>query len=188
LRTGRPRRKPLPADRVLTLPNALTLTRIVCVPVILLLLLAEADLPAAVLFVVAALTDFFDGRLARRVGPTRVGRVLDPLADRLMISGVAIVLALRGILPGWAVAILVLRDLLALLGALVVRGRVRVNRVGKAATAVLMTAVALVVFDLEGMGVILFYVGIALSVVAGAMYAGRHFGLLGIGDTGRGAE
>lgn len=186
MRTGGPQSKPPSADRILTLPNALTLARLVSIPVILLLLLAEADVAAAVLFVAAALTDFFDGRLARRAGPTKFGSVLDPLADRLMISGVALVLAIRGILPGWAVAILLLRDVLALFGALVVRGRIRVNRAGKAATAVLMAAVALVVLDLEGVGVILFYAGITLSVVSGAIYAGRHFGL--IGETGRGTE
>ncbi len=159
--------------RVFTVPNALTLFRLAAVPCIMALLLARADFAAAVLFVVAALTDFFDGRLARRAGPTYVGQVLDPLADRFMLSGVAIVLAIRGLLPVWAVAILVGRDLLTVLGSVLVKSKIRVNRVGKAATAVLMAAVALVVLDFERVGEILFYAGICLSLAAGAIYAVR---------------
>src|SRR5215218_858775 len=140
-------------DRVFTVPNALSLLRLFMVPVVL-----------------AAATDFLDGRLARRAGPTRLGRILDPLADRLMLSSVAVVLAIRGLLPVWAVAILVGRDLLALFGSLVVGSKIRVNRVGKAATAVLMGAVALVVISPGVVGEAIFYAGFGLSIVAGLMY------------------
>jgi cardiolipin synthase len=90
-----------------------------------------------------------------------------------MLSSVAVVLAIRGLLPAWAVAVLVGRDLLALLGSLVVGSKIRVNRVGKAATAVLMGAVALVVV-MPGtvVGEIMFYAGFGLSIVAGLMYVG----------------
>ena len=158
------------SDRVFTVPNALSLLRLFMVPIVVVLLLGGADGPAAALFVLAALTDFLDGRIARRAGPTRLGRILDPLADRLMLSSVAVVLALRGLLPVWAVAILVGRDLLALLGSLVFGGKIRVNRVGKAATAVLMVAVAFVVISPGKVGEIMFYAGFVLSVVAGLLY------------------
>jgi len=125
-------------DRIFTLPNALSLARLFMVPIVVALLLAGADGLAAALFMLAAVTDFLDGRLARRAGPTRLGQILDPLADRLMLSSVAVVLAVRGLLPAWVVAILVGRNLLALLGRVMVGSKVRVNRVGKAATAVLM--------------------------------------------------
>ena len=153
-----------------TVPNALSLLRLFMVPVVVALLLAGSDGLAAAFFVLAALTDFLDGKLARRAGPTRLGQILDPMADRLMLSSVAVVLAIRGLLPIWAVAILVGRDLLALLGSLVVGSKIRVNRVGKAATAVLMGAVALVVISPGGVGEIIFYVGFGLSIVAGLMY------------------
>jgi len=158
-------------DRVFTLPNALSLLRLFMVPLVVALLLARSDALGAAFFVLAAATDFLDGRIARRAGPTRLGRILDPVADRLMLSSVAVVLAVRGLLPAWAVAILVGRDLLALAGSLVVGSKIRVNRVGKAATAVLMGAVALVVI-IPGavVGEILFYIGFGLSIVAGLMY------------------
>src|SRR5918994_3339100 len=157
--------------RIFTVPNALSLARLFMVPGVVALLLARADGLAAALFVLAAVTDFLDGRLARLAGPTRLGRILDPVADRLMLSSVAVVLAVRGLLPAWAVAILVGRDLLTLVGIFVVGSKVRVNRIGKAATAVLMGAIALVVL-MPGtvVGVILFYAGFGLSIVAGLMY------------------
>jgi cardiolipin synthase len=157
-------------DQVFTVPNALSLLRLFMVPVVVALLLAGSDGLAAAFFVLAALTDFLDGKLARRAGPTRLGQILDPMADRLMLSSVAVVLAIRGLLPIWAVAILVGRDLLALLGSLVVGSKIRVNRVGKAATAVLMGAVALVVISPGVVGEAIFYAGFGLSIVAGLMY------------------
>ena len=160
-------------DRVFTVPNALSLLRLIMVPVVVARLLAGSDGLAAAFFVLAALTDFLDGKLARRAGPTRLGQILDPVADRLMLSSVAVVLAIRGLLPIWAVAILVGRDLLALFGSLVVGSKIRVNRVGKAATAVLMGAVALVVISPGVVGEVIFYAGFGLSIVAGLMYAWR---------------
>ena len=170
-------------DRVFTLPNALSLLRLFMVPLVVALLLARLDALGAAFFVLAAATDFLDGRIARRAGPTRLGRILDPVADRLMLSSVAVVLAVRGLLPAWAVAILVGRDLLALAGSLVVGSKIRVNRVGKAATAVLMGAVALVVI-IPGavVGEIMFYAGFGLSIVAGLMYLRSVRRLFGGGE------
>lgn len=158
-------------DRIVTVPNALSLARLFMVPIVIALLLAQADGLAVAIFALAAVTDFLDGRLARRGEPTRIGRLLDPVADRLMLSSVAVVLAVRGLLPTWAVAVLVGRDLLALVGGIVVGNKIRVNRLGKAATAVLMGAVAIVVL-IPGtvMGEIVFYVGFGLSIGAGLMY------------------
>ena len=158
------------SDRIFTVPNALSLLRLFMVPIVVALLLGGADGVAAALFVLAAATDFLDGRIARRAGPTRLGRILDPVADRLMLSSVAVVLAMRGLLPAWAVAILVGRDLLTLVGSLVVGSKIRVNRVGKAATAVLMVAVAFVVISPGKIGEIMFYAGFVLSVAAGLLY------------------
>jgi cardiolipin synthase len=165
-------------DRVLTLPNALTLLRLLAIPVVLLLLLAERDVAAVGVFVLAAITDFLDGVIARRWGGTSyLGAVLDPVADRLMLSSVAVVLALREILPFWAVAILVGRDVLALVGSLAFRGKIRVNKVGKAATAILMSSVAVIMYRPgtpgEILGEVMFALGLGLSLVAGALYVGK---------------
>ena len=165
------------------MPNALSFLRLFMVPVVVALLLAGSDGIAAAFFVLAAVTDFLDGRLARRTGPTRLGRILDPVADRLMLSSVAVVLAIRGLLPVWAVAILVGRDLLALVGSLLVGSKIGVNRVGKAATAVLMAAVAIVVIVPGAVvGEIMFYAGFGLSIAAGLMYVRSVRCLFGGGE------
>jgi cardiolipin synthase len=98
--------------------------------------------------------------------------ILDPLADRLLLSSVAAVLAVRGLLPILVVAMLVGRDVLALAGSLMFRGKIRVNKVGKAATAVLMASVVVIIYRPGVVGEIMFYSGLGLSLVAGALYVG----------------
>ncbi|HZY66700.1 MAG TPA: CDP-alcohol phosphatidyltransferase family protein [Rubrobacteraceae bacterium] len=158
------------AREVFTVPNALSLLRLAMVPVVVVLLFMRADVTAVVVFILAAITDFLDGALARRTRPTLVGKILDPVADRLMLSSAAVVLAIREELPIWVVAILVGRDLLALVGGLAFGKKISVNLVGKAATALLMVAVALIIFSPGTLGEIIFYAGFGLSLVAGLLY------------------
>ncbi len=169
-------------DRVLTVPNLLTLLRLLAIPVVILLLLSRKDSLAAAVFVLAAVTDFLDGRIARRrggAGASYLGAILDPVVDRLMLSSVAAVLAFRGLLPVLVVAMLVGRDVLALLGTLGFRGKIRVNKVGKAATAILMASVVVVMYKPGVIGEIMFYAGLGLSFVAGALYVGSATRLFG---------
>lgn len=156
--------------RVLTVPNALSLLRLAMVPVVVALLLAEADVAAVVVFILAAVTDFLDGVLARRTQPTFVGKILDPVADRLMLSSTAVVLAVRGALPVWAVAILVARDLFSLVGGLVFGRKLSVSWLGKAATALLMVALATIIFSPGVVGEGIFYAGFVCSLTAAFFY------------------
>ena len=176
--------------RVLTLPNVLTLLRLLAIPVVLLLLFAQRDVAAVTVFVLAAITDFLDGMIARRWGgASYLGTVLDPVADRLMLSSVAVVLTIRGILPFPVVAILVGRDVFALVGSLAFRGKIRVNKVGKAATAVLMASIAVIMYRPgatgEIVGEVMFYSGLGLSLIAGALYVSKIKKLYN-GNAGRG--
>ena len=178
-------------ERVLTLPNVLTLLRLIAIPVVLLLLFAGRDVLAVMVFVLAAITDFLDGVIARRwSGASYLGAVLDPVADRLMLSSVAVVLAIRGLLPFPIVAILVGRDVIALVGSLSFRGKIKVNKVGKAATVVLMASVAVIMYRPgatgEIVGEIMFYSGLGLSLIAGALYVGKIKKLYN-GNAGRGS-
>lgn len=156
--------------RVLTVPNVLSLLRLGMVPVVVVLLLARADMAAAIVFVLAAITDFLDGAIARRTQPTFLGKILDPVADRLMLSSTAVVLVIRGMLPVWAVVILVGRDTIALVGGLVFGRKLSVNRVGKAATALLMVSIAMIILRPGIFAEAVFYVGFVLSLVAALMY------------------
>ena len=127
-------------DRVLTVPNALSFLRLLLIPVFLwLVLVARADLAAVAVLTVSGITDWADGVIARRTGQmTRLGRILDPLVDRLTIAATLLGLALRDLVPWWLVLLLVARELLllALVPALRRRGLVAlpVHYLGKAAT------------------------------------------------------
>jgi cardiolipin synthase len=132
------------ADRVLTVPNLLSFARLLGVPVFLwLVIVAEADVWALILLVAAGVTDWLDGAIARWTGQfSRLGALLDPVADRLYIAATVIGLAVRGIIPWWLVLLLALRDvmLLGLLPILRSRGMIAmpVTLVGKAATFCLL--------------------------------------------------
>ncbi|MFZ4485672.1 MAG: CDP-alcohol phosphatidyltransferase family protein [Candidatus Nanopelagicales bacterium] len=133
-----------PSERVLTLPNALSFARILGVPVFLwLILVPQADLWALALLVLAGITDWLDGAIARATGQTsRLGAMLDPLADRLYIAATLLGLAVRSIIPWWLVGLLVLRELMLLALVPLLRRRglfaLPVTVTGKAATFCLM--------------------------------------------------
>jgi len=170
----------LPAAIVRQLPNALTTVRLAAVPLFAALLLSANGAPApmaAAVFAFAALTDFLDGELSRRLhAQSRYGRLLDPIADRLLIDVAAILLWHEGRVPLALVVILLVRDVL-LLGSLVVgpgRGYgVRVNVVGKAGTLVMMMGLLLAIVTPPGSAPanLVLWTGVSLLLLAGVVYA-----------------
>lgn len=99
-------------DRVWTVPNALSFVRLACIPAFLVLLARHQDGWAFAVLALSGASDFLDGRIARRYHQvSRLGQVLDPLADRLFIVSTVLALALRQIVPWWLVALILLRDL-----------------------------------------------------------------------------
>ena len=172
--------------RVWTVPNALSFLRLLGVPLFLwLVLVPEADGWALGVLMLSGVTDYLDGYLARRLHQTsRLGQILDPVADRLYILAVVIGLALRDIVPWWFAIILPLRD--ALLWGLVPILRTRgysalpVHFLGKAATFNLLYAFPLLLLG-EGdstlatiaqpVGWAFAWWGTALYWLAGILYA-----------------
>ncbi len=144
-------------DRVLTVPNAISLLRLLGVPVFLWLILGpEADGAAVLLLVVSGFSDYLDGVIARRWNQvSRVGQLLDPLADRLYILATLVGLGIRGIVPWWLLAVIVLRDLILLVGLARLRrrgiGPPPVHYLGKAATLNLLYAFPLLLLG-DGSG------------------------------------
>ena len=102
------------------LPNAISMLRIVLVAPILYLIVDGEYAVALLLFVIAGGSDGIDGYLAVRFNwQTRFGALLDPVADKLLVSGMFITLAWQGLLPVWLAAVVILRDLVIFVGALV---------------------------------------------------------------------
>lgn len=145
--------------RVFTVPNLLSVLRIVLVPVFLWLVLGpEQDVAALAVLVVSGITDYLDGKIARSMGQTsQLGAILDPIADRLYILAVVVGLGLREIIPWWLAVILPLRDVLlfSLVPFLRTRGysALPVHFLGKAATAGLLYAFPLLLLG-DGSGVV----------------------------------
>lgn len=164
---------------VARLPNVLTVARLVAlVPFVALLATAThgRSRAAAVIYVAAAATDFLDGYLARHAhASTRFGRIADPLADRLLINMAVILLVYHGRLPWWLGAPLLIRDayLLLVFERRRVATEVRVTRVGKTATALIMVSLGALMLTSAGWPVPMFGAGIALSLTAGAQYLMR---------------
>ncbi len=150
--TTRPR-----ADRIVTVPNLLSVLRLAGVPLFLyLLLVPRADGWAILVLAVGGFTDWLDGKLARLLGQySRLGALLDPAVDRLYILAALVALGARDVVPWWAVAALVCRDLV--LGATlpVLRrrgyGPYLVTYIGKGATFLLLYAFPLLLLG-QGTG------------------------------------
>ncbi|SCG67857.1 CDP-alcohol phosphatidyltransferase family protein [Micromonospora halophytica] len=178
-------------DQVLTLPNLISAVRLLGVPLFLyLFLVAEADVAAIVVLAVGGTTDWVDGWIARRLRQvSRLGELLDPLADRLYILATLLAFTAREVVPWQFTAALLARELL-LLGSLAVLrrhgyGPPPVHYVGKTATFLLLAAfpilllaetVTAVATAASAIGWGLAWWGLVLYWVAGGMYvvqAGR---------------
>ena len=136
-------------DRVLTIPNAISVARLAGVPVFLWLVLGlrtqTGDWWAFGLLIASGLSDWLDGKIARALNQqSRLGQVLDPAADRLYIVSTIVALAIRSIIPWWLVALLAARELVLAVALLALRARgygpLQVSFLGKAATLCLFYA------------------------------------------------
>jgi CDP-diacylglycerol--glycerol-3-phosphate 3-phosphatidyltransferase len=159
---------------VAQIPNALTLVRLVLIPIFVVLIVTSDgghSWPAAIVFAVAAVTDQVDGWLARRWRvESSFGKVADPLADRLMIDAAVILLWHAGRLP-WIALAIPLRDVALVAGYKLVVGRgyeFSVNLAGKAATWLLYASLAFVMCTSDGTDwpLWIFWAGVGLAVIS----------------------
>lgn len=146
-------------DRILTIPNVLSVIRLVLVPVFLYLLLARHAYGwATAILMFSGTSDWADGKIARLVAnqSSRLGELLDPLVDRVYMVTVPLGLALAGVVPWWLVAILFGRDALLAATLPVVRSRgvtaLPVTYIGKAATFALMSGFPLILLGQSDFG------------------------------------
>ena len=176
----------------MNLPNRLTLARVIAIPAIVALMMIGGrvcGLTAAVLFVAASLTDYLDGHIARSRGlVTDFGKFMDPIADKLLVTAVMIMMVERALMPGWVLVVFVAREFIVSGLRLVAAGKGRVlaaGKLGKLKTASQMAALTVTLvgyYALDGqmtpwlsaVSDALIYVALVLAVWSGVDYLVRN--------------
>jgi CDP-diacylglycerol--glycerol-3-phosphate 3-phosphatidyltransferase len=165
--------------------NTITVIRIAFVPMVMVLLMYDSRINAALacfLFVVAAVSDLIDGYLARKYHlESTIGAFLDPLADKLLVIGAMIMLIPLARIPAWMVAVFIIRDMTitALRGIAASEGMIiAASSLGKYKTTFENVALAFLIFhyplfDLlrtHEIGIMMLWIGLFLAVISGAQY------------------
>lgn len=163
--------------RVWTIPNAIGFVRLALIPAFLVLSLASDDgtdaLPA-VLYAITAWSDYADGFAARLTGQySRFGALLDPVVDRLLVIAGVVACWDHDLLPRWALAVLVARELLMLLVGWALRHRgvvLEINWWGRLSVWPIMSAIFLGLVGLREAASVLLYIGVGMAIVATLLY------------------
>lgn len=186
-----------PSEQTWTIPNLLSLFRLALAPVFLGLLTERLFGAALLVLIVASVTDALDGAIARRLNQvSQLGILLDPFADRLYIFAAIVGLAVSGLLPWWALALIAARDLL--IAGIVVwlwvagvfgrrgeagrfrRGAIPVTRIGKSATFLLLLGLPLLMLNavVPGLGELPLGFGAVATATGTLLYWVAGFGYL----------
>lgn len=167
---------------MINVPNAITILRLISIPIILIYLLHGRYELALVFFVLAGLSDALDGFLARTLNQkTLLGAIMDPIADKLLLDSIYIILAYLKLLPDWLAIIVVSRDVFILIGFVILtffkkRLEVRPSIPGKLTTTLQITTVILV---LKGVSTRVVE-GAILLTAAITVFSGLHYLYLGL--------
>jgi CDP-diacylglycerol--glycerol-3-phosphate 3-phosphatidyltransferase len=168
-----------------TIPNAIGLLRLLGVPVFLILALSSAhgqNALATVLFAVIAWADYLDGFAARLTGQySRLGALLDPVIDRLLIIAGVVVAFDFALLPRWALVVAIARELFMLLLSRYALARgveIEINWFGRVGVAPMMGAPFFAMAGVRWLALIMLYVGLALALIATVLYIRRGIALV----------
>ena len=178
----------------MTTASKITLVRVVLIPVYMILMLTDRAIPALVVFIVASLTDFVDGYVARHYHQVSdFGKFLDPLADKLLVIAAMVIFVQWGRMPGWALMVVLTREFSVTGLRLVAVGGGRVIAAGwsgKIKTASTMVGLCVMMAApcigalAAHMGVIdavVMWIIVVTTVVSGVEYFARNWDVLGLG-------
>ena len=178
----------------MNLPNQLTVLRVLIIPFMVILYYLDKaygeplalngySIAIAVLFILASLTDFFDGYLARKWQVITVfGKFLDPLADKLLVMFALLMLQDIGVIPMWIVLVILMREFIVTgIRLIAVEGGnvIAASKLGKYKTASTMVALIILLFHVEpialagvsfNIGMIILYIATALTIISGVEY------------------
>lgn len=167
----------------MSIPNTITLARVMLIPVIFWLLVSSRMQAAFILFAIAGLTDAIDGWLAKRWNmQTEVGAYLDPIADKLLVTSIYVALGVSNELPSWLVIMVVSRDILIVVGVILCWAidrpvAIRPHALSKVNTACQLALAALVLADggfglgLVSLRVVMIWVTAGLTLASLGLYA-----------------
>lgn len=173
--------------RILTIPNAISALRIAAIPIYVAMILdRDTTFPGLILFGLICVTDWVDGSIARRTGQvTELGKILDPVADRLAVAAGILALVVREAFPLWAAVLIVARDVVLLVVGVAAflssRLRIEVRWIGKRATFLIMLSIGGISWSALGyafgpalgvFGWVCFVPGITGAYVAAVLYFG----------------
>lgn len=170
--------------KALNLPNQLTISRILVVPVIVVLLMFPGRwvcFAAGALFAVAGFTDLIDGYLARKTNQiSSLGKFLDPLADKMLVSSVLIMLVERTWIPGWVAIVIICRDIMVTGLRAIASDEgivIAADKYGKLKTVLQMVALEPLILHytwfgipMNSIGMVLLYLSLVLTVFSGCNY------------------
>ena len=163
-----------------TIPNYITFLRILLIPVYLYYFVQGNILAAASFFVLSAITDFLDGYIARKYSlESKTGKLLDPLADKLTIVSILLVLIYLNIIPRYVSFIILGREIFILLSGIITYlfglNFINPSFIGKFSMALLYLAIALKLLDINYFGNLLFYLVIPINIISALDYSIRAY-------------
>ena len=159
-----------------TIPNYITILRIILIPIYLYYFIQGNILTAAVFFAFSGITDFLDGYLARKYNlESKLGKLLDPLADKLTIVSILLVLIYLEIIPPLLSYIILSREIFILFSGIITyffgHNFINPSFIGKLSTALLYLAIGLKLLDINFLGNILFYIVIPINIFSALDYS-----------------
>lgn len=174
----------------MNLPNKLTLTRVILIPVFVIFIMLREILPwskyaAVLVFILASFTDFLDGRIARKYNlVTNFGKFMDPLADKLLVCSALVCLVHFNMIPTWIVLLIVAREFTISGFRLVAAEQgivLAASKTAKLKTATQMVMVVVLILDWTFMkipGLILVYLSLALTIISLVEYLYKNWHIM----------
>ena len=159
-----------------TIPNYITIIRILLIPVYLYFFVQGNIFAAALFFALAAVTDFLDGLIAKKLDlQSETGKLLDPIADKLTIISILLVLIYLNIIPRLLSYIILAREIFIFLSGIITYfyglNFINPSFIGKLSISLLYLAIALKLFDINYFGDILFYIVIPINIISALDYS-----------------
>ena len=162
----------------MNLPNKLTMARIFAVPIFVVLYMKTMYIPACIVFILASITDMLDGKIARKYNlVTNFGKIMDPLADKILVYAAFCLMVADGTVPAWMLIIILFREF-AVSGLRTVAASegivIAAGMTGKIKTVLQMFAVPVLLLQMDGIvgiiGQVLLWASLVMTIVSGVEY------------------